>query len=165
MGPALADEAILLPFKIPDRFRRRPWGYGGHVASLAMTSMKHVLSFPQRVSRPGDASAMSLFKKEGAGKTGYRLIPAVRVQQKARGRTTGSAANRPSLRNGLNGLYVLSPGTGCFAPVACGSSSATLGISTGMPGPHDFAVASICSSARRSRCKPMRPPLPALHVS
>jgi len=29
--------------------------------------------------------------REGAGKTGYRLIPAVRVQQKARGRTTGSA--------------------------------------------------------------------------
>ncbi len=30
-------------------------------------------------------------RRRGAGKTGYRLIPAVRVQQKARGRTTGSA--------------------------------------------------------------------------
>jgi len=36
---------------------------------------------------------------EGAGKAGRRPAPMVRVQQKARGRTTGSAENtRPSLR-------------------------------------------------------------------
>ena len=56
-------------------------------------------------------------KREGAGNTGYRLIPAVRVQQKARGRTTGQPNNRPSLRNGLDGLYALSSGTALFAPV------------------------------------------------
>jgi hypothetical protein len=39
---------------------------------------------------------------EGAGKTGRRLAPMVRVQQKARGRTTGAAeVARPSLRDGF----------------------------------------------------------------
>src|SRR4051812_9486821 len=39
------------------------------------------------------------------------------------------------------GLYVISPGTGCLAPVARALvDSRELGISTGMPGTHDFAV-------------------------
>jgi len=47
------------------------------------------------------------------------IAPMVRVQQKARGRTTGtSRTSRPSLREWLYGLYVLSPGTGVLAPVA-----------------------------------------------
>jgi hypothetical protein len=43
----------------------------------------------------------TLFKLEGAGKTGHRLMPMARVQQKARGRTTGQPNIRPSLRNGF----------------------------------------------------------------
>src|SRR5690242_19395252 len=55
---------------------------------------------------------------EGTGKAGRRLAPAVRVQQEARGRTTGSAEiTRPSLREWFYGLYALSPGTGLIAPV------------------------------------------------
>jgi hypothetical protein len=66
----------------------------------------------------------------------------VRVQQKARGRTTGtSRIIRPSLRDWLYGLYALSSGTGVLAPVARAPvERSKLGISTGMPGPHDFAV-------------------------
>jgi hypothetical protein len=55
--------------------------------------------------------------------------------------TTGLAKTRPSLRDGFNGLYVISPGTGSLAPVpARCEASSQVGISTGMPGPHDFAV-------------------------
>src|ERR1700759_5509666 len=66
----------------------------------------------------------------------------VRVQQKARCRTTGSANNRPSPRNGFNGVYVLSPGTGFLAPVnsATRERCRRLSASTGTPGPHDLAV-------------------------
>jgi hypothetical protein len=57
--------------------------------------------------------------------------------------TTGSAeTSRPSLREWLYGLYVIFPGTGCLAPVARDARQKhhELGISTGMPEPHDFAV-------------------------
>jgi hypothetical protein len=86
----------------------------------------------------------------------------VRVQQKARGRTTGSANNRPSLRNGFYGLYVLSPGTGLIAPVVHGlvEEDRELDTSTGMPGPHDFTVRENC--ARRNATP--RPPHAALNV-
>jgi hypothetical protein len=39
-------------------------------------------------------------------------------QEKQAAVTTGGPNNRPSLRNGLNGLYALSSGTGLIAPVA-----------------------------------------------
>jgi hypothetical protein len=43
----------------------------------------------------------------------------------------------------LDGLYALSPGTGYLAPVSRQRvTRVALGISTGMPGPHDFAGAS-----------------------
>ena len=56
--------------------------------------------------------------------------------------TTGSAeTSRPSLREWFDGLYVLSPGTGSLAPVACELVAIRrLGLSTGRPGPHDFTV-------------------------
>src|SRR5262249_15180029 len=61
--------------------------------------------------------------------------------------------NRPSLRGWFYGLYVLSPGTGVLAPVirALANEARELGISTGMPGPHDFAV-------RVAPARPARPP-------
>jgi hypothetical protein len=85
----------------------------------------------------------------------------VRVQQKARGRTTGSAeTSQPSLREWLTGLYVISPGTGFFAPVTrvLIEEHRDLGISTGMPGPHDFAVRAGASRL----LSPSRPSQPAL---
>jgi hypothetical protein len=84
---------------------------------------------------------------EGAGKTGYPLIPMVRVQQKARGRTTGSANNRPSLRNGVT-AYTCSPrGPAFLPPSPAGSSHRRLDASNGAPGPHDFAVREPCRSS------------------
>jgi hypothetical protein len=109
---------------------------------------------------------------EGAGKTGYPLIPMVRVQQKARGRTTGSANNRPSLRDGFNGCFVLSVGTGVLAPIRVMRSIIALrqracahcaDISTGMSGPHDLTVRiELFVRMNGSRCNPIRPPHPRL---
>jgi len=46
---------------------------------------------------------------------------------------------RPSLRNGFNGYFVLSPVTGFLATVARGLLH-DLDASVGASGPHDFAV-------------------------
>src|SRR5712691_5396768 len=102
-----------------------------------------------------------LSKREGAGKAGHRLAPMVRVQQKARGRTTGSAEDtRPSLRNGFNGLLRALPGDhSLVATVARETRQRLHDLSAciGAPGPHDFAV-----RARASRLPPRsRPPHPA----
>jgi hypothetical protein len=60
----------------------------------------------------------ALINDEGTGKAGCRPHPRSACKQKARGRTTGtSRIIRPSLREWLYGLYVLSPGTGVLAPV------------------------------------------------
>jgi hypothetical protein len=59
--------------------------------------------------RPSFSIRSPPWETEGAGKTGHRLVPMVRVQKKARGRTTGSAEDtRPSLRNGFT-AYTRSP--------------------------------------------------------
>jgi len=77
------------------------------------------------------------------------IAPMVRVQQEARGRTTGTAettglpcAMALRLIRALLGTGVLAP---VFATMLRIIASATMlgtarGISTGMPGPHDFAV-------------------------
>ena len=57
--------------------------------------------------------------------------------------TTGSAEGIPTFpARWFCGLYALFPGTGSLAPVARNArhEHRELGISTGMPGPHDFAV-------------------------
>src|ERR1700760_1339482 len=75
--------------------------------------------------------------------------------------TTGSAeTSRPSLREWLTGLYVISPGTGSLAPVTRNArhERRKLDTSTGMSGPHDFTV-----RADRARlAQPSRPSQPAL---
>jgi len=60
--------------------------------------------------------------------------------------TTGSAeTSRPSLRDGFN-AYTWSPrGPALLPPSPACSSLRKLGISTGMPGPHDFAVHAGCT--------------------
>jgi hypothetical protein len=73
----------------------------------------------RRDPRPSSAKRSALIKSEGAGKAGSSPLPWPACNKKARGRTTGSAkTSRPSLRDGFNGLYVISPGTGSLAPVA-----------------------------------------------
>src|SRR5690349_8071843 len=74
--------------------------------------------------------------------------------------TTGSAkTSRPSLREWCYGLYVLSSGTGSFAPVThdARQKHRALGLSTGRPGPHDFTVRA--GGARPAQ--PSRPSQPA----
>ncbi|BAM90549.1 hypothetical protein S58_45650 [Bradyrhizobium oligotrophicum S58] len=66
--------------------------------------------------------------------------------------TTGAAENtRPSLRDGLNAYFVLSPGTGLIAPVidATRKRWRRLDLGTGRSGPHDFTSADYRSSARQ----------------
>jgi hypothetical protein len=83
-------------------------------------------------------------RTEGAGKTGYQLIPMVRVQQKSTRQNHRLSRDNPAFpAQWCYGLYVLSPGTGFLAPVCDNARSAhCAGTSTGMPGPHDFAVPS-----------------------
>src|ERR1700742_2701884 len=103
---------------------------------------------------------MSLLETEGEGKTGRRLAPMVRVQQKSTRQNHRLSRNRPAFpAQWFYGLYVISPVTRlcCHRRLA---SSAKLNASLGAPGPHDFAVramlfvsqhtASIASRAQRS---------------
>jgi hypothetical protein len=58
------------------------------------------------------------------------------------------------------GLYEVSPGTGLIAPVigAMPQHHRQLGISTGMPEPHDFAVRIRCDRLRTIRVHRSPPP-------
>ena len=67
----------------------------------------------------------------------------VRVQQESTRQNHRYEPNiRPSLRDCFLSLYVISPGTGLIAPVARDArhEHRELDLSTGRPGPHDFAV-------------------------
>jgi hypothetical protein len=103
---------------------------------------------------------------EGAGKAGYRLIPMVRVQQKSTRQNHRSAAYPAFPAQWFDGLYVVVPGVpGLLATVARVNRLHRLSASVGAPGPHDFAVRpGLFVGAIRSRCNPLRPPHPALHV-
>ncbi|GLH82019.1 hypothetical protein SSBR45G_69280 [Bradyrhizobium sp. SSBR45G] len=73
------------------------------------------------------------------------VAPMARLQQKKQAAVTTGTGRiiRPSPRNGWNGLYVLSPGTGFLPPSPARfvkTWQRRLGLSTGRPGPHDFAV-------------------------
>src|SRR4051812_19215082 len=48
-----------------------------------VSNSKGVTSRARGATRPSFGISSSLLGREGAGKTGYRLIPAVRVQQKS----------------------------------------------------------------------------------
>jgi len=106
-------------------------------------------------------------KKQGRREGRALAAPVARQQQeKLAAVTTGLAEHtRPSPRDGFHGLYALSLGTGCLAPIAKAIRHCRLGISTGMPGPRDFTVASgLFVGARDPRCNPTRPPHPAPDV-
>ncbi len=80
---------------------------------------------------------------EGAGKAGRwpRPWPACSKKSRRQSPQVWPKTPGPPCANGFNGLYVISPGTGCLAPVVRALvATYRLGASTGTPGPHDFAV-------------------------
>jgi hypothetical protein len=108
---------------------------------------------------------ITLVIMEGAGKAGYRLTPAVRVQQKST-RQNHRLSQYPAFpAQWFDGLYVVVPGVpGLLATVAVDRLH-KLSASVGAPGPHDFAVRiELFVGAIRSRCNSIRPPHPALYV-
>ncbi len=65
----------------------------------------------------------------------------------------------------LYGLYVISPGTGLIAPVFATTLTRCADISTGMPGPHDFAVrigSFVCVNDHAAARRAHRIPHPTL---
>jgi hypothetical protein len=77
-----------------------------------------------------------------------------------------SQINRHSPRNGFNGVLRALPGDRAFLPPSSArSSSRQLGISVGMPGPHDFAVRNDISRPHKDcALTPSRPSHPAFHA-
>jgi hypothetical protein len=72
-----------------------------------------------RGAHASELSAVRRPKSRAQGRPGTGRCPWSACNKKARGRTTGSAEHaRPSLRDGFNGCFVLSPGTGFLAPVS-----------------------------------------------
>jgi hypothetical protein len=111
------------------------------------------------VSRPRNDRG----RKEGR----VQAAPMVRVQQKARGRTTGMAEHPAFPARWAYGLYVISPGTGSLPPSLTMPirEHRNLDLSTGRPGPHDFTV-RVDAVRRRAnaRCNPTRPPHPTSRI-
>ena len=82
-------------------------------------------------------------KEEGAGKTGRRLAPMVRVQQKSTRQNHRYEPGQPAFpAQWFYGLYALSPVTGlfCHRRRRDAKHHRQLSASVGAPGPHDFAV-------------------------
>jgi hypothetical protein len=70
-------------------------------------------------SRPSfDRDFIALEKRRAQGRPDAWPAPMARLQNKTQAAvTTGGPNNRPSLRDGFDGLYVVSSGTGSLAPV------------------------------------------------
>ena len=111
--------------------------------------------------RPSGAAACPLSESRGRREGRALAAPVARLQKKMQAAgTTGSAETaRPSPRNGFTTYFALSPGTGFVAPVAhdARQKHRELGISSGMPGPHDFVVRAGASRL----LSPSRPSQPA----
>ena len=117
----------------------------------------------ENYSRGADCArsfARNLPPNRGRRESRVRAAPAVSCAmctKKCAHEHTGSAESiRPSLRNGFTAYSALSPATGLFATVTCGSLH-KLDTSIGVPEPHDFAVR--IGGARQSQLP--RPPHPA----
>jgi hypothetical protein len=93
--------------------------------------------------------------------------PMARVQKKSTRQNHRFGQDIPALpARWCYGLYALSPGTGVIAPVIRAPvERCELGISTGMPGPCDFAVRAV-SFVRELivHCDTSRPPRRRLNV-
>ena len=94
--------------------------------------------------RPSFSSKPPSSDEEGAGNAGCGLHPWSACSKKStRQNHRFSRSNRHSLRNGFNGLYVISSvNRACLPPSSArrGTRLCGLDASVGAPGPHDFAV-------------------------
>jgi len=111
---------------------------------------RHVLPELCKILLPLDERAQ--------GRPGADLAHGPPAEKKQAAVTTGSAKTSGLPCATVYGLYALSPGTGCLAPVVRTLVKASeLDLSTGRPGPHDFVV-----RADRARlAQPSRPSQPA----
>jgi hypothetical protein len=102
---------------------------------------------------------MSPLRQQRAQGSRVPIAPMVRVQQKARGRTTGDSRTTGLPAQWVTGLYVISPGTGSLAPVARNArhEHRQLDLSSGRPGPHDFAVRDMPFVSRHTTSIASRP--------
>ena len=100
---------------------------GGHRASRFLlsypvhisNSAKHRSAISRRIP-PELCDRHALEKREGAGNAGRWPQPMARLQQKTQAAgTTGSAEHPAFPARWAYSLYVISPGTGLIAPVAC----------------------------------------------
>ena len=96
---------------------------------------------------PGRCMVGSRLDNEGAGKAGRSPHPQPRVRKKAHERSHHRFAEitRPSLRNGFNGCFVLSPANRAFLPPSPAKVAfRELDTSVGVSGPHAFSVRIKC---------------------
>jgi hypothetical protein len=91
---------------------------------------------------PGRCMVRSRLDNEGAGKAGRSPHPQPRVRKKAHECSHHRFAEitRPSLRNGFNGCFVLSPAIGLFCHRRRRNCFHRLDASVEASGPHDFTV-------------------------
>jgi hypothetical protein len=93
-------------------------------------------------------------KSRAQGKPGARRTRSLACRiKKAHERSHHRFAEtiRPSLRNGFNGYFVLSPVTGLFCHRRHVDRSTKLDASVGASGPHDFAVRLSCVRQRAAK--------------
>jgi hypothetical protein len=123
-------------------FRLRSSSYGGQARPGRQRSERQVTTFSRRVLRPSysfGSPSQDRGRREGRVPT----APAVRVQQKAPGRTTGtSRTSGLPCAMVLRLIRALLGAPGFLATVTCATLAHhhRFGISVGMPGPHDFVV-------------------------
>jgi len=125
------------------------------------------IAFPRRVTRPSDASIVVPRRKEGAGNAGCTTAPAASCVESRTHElvTTGTPQHRGhSLRNGVNGLYELSPVSGLFSHRRPPIIINELDPSVGGSGPHDFAVRSASFVRAQNAPEVKRPSHPASYV-
>ncbi len=131
-------------------------------------SITHASSLSRRLAPELVQEITALLKQRAQGRPGAGRARGPRAKKNARGGYHRSGRTRPALpARWCYGLYAISLGTGCLAPIIRGAKAQRreFGISTGMPGPRDFTVASEPFVRMiRSRCDQTRPPHPAPDV-
>lgn len=132
---AIASEAIQSPATTLDCFV---------AALLAMTVVKHAFSSSHPLSRPSVAHLIALSRMRARGRPGAGRHPWPACSRKSRRQSPQVRAGSSGLPRAMVGTaYTCSPRGPAFCPRrprARRTWQRELGLSTGRPGPHDFAV-------------------------